>query len=94
MASSSRGSATPPFRAAAREELGLLIRQYPGYPRQREAHLMLLLVGALGKAQAVADSATREMAALRKESDALRGRLKKTEEELKKIKDVLLEESP
>ena len=79
---------------AARMELDLLITRYPRHPRQREARLMLGLVDEVIKARADAASAALSLAASRSERDALRGQLKKAEEELAKIKQVLIQGKP
>jgi len=80
--------------SAARAELNLLVSQYPIHVRAREARLFLNLINDSLEARTRADRAARELEVALGEQRALQASLKESEEELQRIKQVLLERQP
>lgn len=78
----------------ARRELAAMEAAGADHPRAREARIISALMDQVEVARAASAAAKSELEALRKEMTALRAELEKKDQELKSIKQVLLQQKP
>jgi hypothetical protein len=81
-------------QALARTDLLQLLDAAPDHPRAREARALLALLDELDAARAQTASARTEAESVKGEVVALRADLEKKDQELKSIKQVLLQRKP